>query len=290
MSFTNMFPVLLKNGINITEEQREAICLQTVSANFLIKIRVFIRPIGGMIHKISSFLLMTSVLLYGANCSSTSETDTAECVVLLHGLGRTTLSMRPLARYLENRGFRTVNIGYPSTRHPVEWLTEYLGEQIRQYPATQGQRVRLHFVTHSLGGIVLRSFLEKNRPSNLGRVVMLGPPSRGSELVDRLGRTFVFGLIYGPSGRQLGTGPRSVPKRLGPVDFELGVIAGCRSVNPVFSMIIPGPDDGKVSVERSKVEGMADFLVVPRSHPFIMNSPEVAEQTEYFLLNGRFRH
>jgi triacylglycerol lipase len=241
-----------------------------------------------MFNRISSLLLVTVVLLSGANRSSAAGPDTTECVVLLHGLGRSSLSMQPLARYLENRGFRVVNIGYPSTRHPVEWLTEYLGEQIRRYPETQG--ARLHFVTHSLGGIVLRSFLAMNRPANLGRVVMLGPPSRGSELVDRLGGTFIFGLIYGPAGRQLGTGPGSVPNCLEPVGFELGVIAGSRSLNPFFSLMIPGADDGKVSVERARAEGMADFLIVPRSHSFMMNSSEVAGQTEYFLRHGSFRH
>ena len=230
---------------------------------------------------------MIAILLSGAHRSTAAGPDTAECVVLLHGLGRTRLSMQPLASYLKKQGYRVINLGYPSTEYPIEELADFIGEKVEQVSGTQASR--LHFVTHSLCGIVLRCYLKKNRPANLGRVVMLGPPNRGSELVDTLSKTFLFSKIYGPAGMKLGTGPDGVPNQLGPVDFELGVITGNRSVNPFFSRLIPGEDDGKVSVEGAKVEGMADFLVVPRSHPFIMNSPEVAEQVVHFIRHGRFR-
>jgi len=139
-----------------------------------------------------------------------------------------------------------------------------------------------------LGGIVLRYYLKENQLHNLGRVVMLSPPNQGSELVDNLRDNILFKIVTGPSGQQLGTASSSVPITLGPVDFELGIIVGNRSLNLILSHLIPGEDDGRVSVERSKVEGMADFLIVPQAHPFIMNSPEVIEQTVYFLEHGRF--
>ena len=118
---------------------------------------------------------------------------------------------------------------------------------------------------------------------------MLSPPNRGSELVDRFGQSVFFKSGYGPAGRQLGTGPDSLPNCLGPVDLEVGVIAGTRSLNPLYSYLIPGRDDGKVSVDRTRAAGMADFITVPHTHTFIMNSPEVIRQILYFLKNGRFQ-
>ena len=138
---------------------------------------------------------------------------------------------------------------------------------------------RVHFVTHSLGGILVRSYFAEQADPRLGRVVMLGPPNQGSEVVDRLGSWWLFGRLNGPAGRQLGTGPDSVPNSLGPVGFELGVIAGNRSINWVNSLMIPGANDGKVSVARTRVDGMREHLVLPVSHPFLMRHPRVIEAT-----------
>ena len=145
-------------------------------------------------------------------------------------------------------------------------------------------------MTHSFGGLALRYYLETRPLPNLGRVVMLGPPSGGSELADLLRRIPLARDIAGPVRRSLGTDSESLAARLGPVRFELGVIAGNRSLNPLFSWIIPGPDDGMVSVQRARVSGMTDFLVVPRTHSFIMRSREVIAQTATFLATGRFDH
>ncbi len=211
-------------------------------------------------------------------------------VVLLHGLGRTRRAMRALERTLSHR-FRVITIGYPSMKYPVERLAEYVGIKIRQ--RCLDEKHKIHFVTHSLGGIVLRCYLKDNRLRNLGRVVMLGPPNRGSELVDIFRKNgfvgVLFGIVTGPAGPQLGTEASSIPNALGPVDFEVGVIAGNGSQDPLFSRLIPGADDGRLSVERAKVEGMTDFMTVPQHHTFMMNDARVIEQTVSFLENGEFQ-
>ena len=117
---------------------------------------------------------------------------------------------------------------------------------------------------------------------------MLSPPNQGSEIADYFSRNIFFKLQMGPSGQQLGISKNGMPNSIGPADFELGIITGDKTLNPYFSKIIPGPDDGKVSVERAKLDGMSDFLVVHKDHMFIMQSKEVIEQVIFFLVNGRF--
>ena len=151
-----------------------------------------------------------------------------------------------------------------------------------------GEAELIHFVTHSMGGILVRQYLTENKIENLGRVVMLGPPNHGSEIVDELGEMPGFELINGEPGKQLGTSSDSVPNSLGPVDCDLGVIAGEVSFNPVYSAMLPGDDDGKVSVDSTKVEGMKDHIVLPVSHTFMMRNTEVIEQTQFYLGHGRF--
>ena len=207
-------------------------------------------------------------------------------VVLLHGLGRTPRAMWAIERAARARGYRVLNLGYASRRGDVAQHAATVAATLRD-SAPSGQ---LHFVTHSLGGIVLRQAVAAGQlpAARVARVVMLAPPNGGSELVDRLGTLSVFGWINGPAGRQLGTGADGLPSRLGAAHFPLGVIAGDWSWNPVYSAMIPGADDGKVSVERARVDGMADFLVVPHGHTFLMSSPDVIAQVIHFLRNGRF--
>lgn len=208
-------------------------------------------------------------------------------MVLLHGLARTRRSLRRLESALGGHGYRVVNRGYPSRRMTVEALAaEALPAAVEACRAGGGARI--HFVTHSMGAILLRWYLGRHRLPELGRVVMLSPPSRGSEVVDRLGRVPGFHALNGPAGSQLGTGPGSVVHALGPVDYPVGIITGNRTVNPLLSLLIPGEDDGKVSVERARLEGMRDFLVLPHAHPFIMNSATAIGQTIHFLQRGRF--
>ncbi len=212
-----------------------------------------------------------------------------EHVILLHGMCRTRRSMAALETALVQAGYQVSNIDYPSRSAGIEKLSEQAVGGAVDKCRKEGSTT-LHFVTHSLGGILVRSYLSRHTLPELGRVVMLGPPNQGSEIVDRLGCLWLFGAINGPAGRELGTGPDSTPNRLGPVTFPLGVIAGNRSINWINSCMIPGPDDGKVSVERTQVAGMADHIVVPATHPLMAKKPVVIRQVIRFLRTGAFEH
>lgn len=219
---------------------------------------------------------------------SRQEVTARETVVLLHGLGRTSRSFKAMAEFLRESGYRTVQIDYPSTKQPIDALASHLSRALDECCPLDSVKPPLHFVTHSLGGILLRYHLLANPQRRVARVVMLAPPSGGSELVDTLRGNPLFRFVTGPAGQQLGTDERSVPSGLGPVNFELGVITGDRSFNPLYSWLIPGPDDGKVAVKSARTEGMQAFLVVPHTHTFIMRAQPVMLETLNFLRTGDF--
>ncbi len=239
-------------------------------------------------------LALLAALLTGSACAEVEASGGAPVwaaptdsptVVVLHGLGRTAASMGPLEHALRAEGYRVVNLGYPSRHHGVDGLVDTVHAALETCCATAGP---LHFVTHSLGGILVRAYAERHGHERIGRVVMLSPPNQGSEIVDRLDGLPIFEWILGPAALQLGADGGGATIDLGPPRFEVGIITGDASFNPLFSWWLPGPDDGKVSVESARLEGADGFLVVPYTHTFIMRKEDVITQVLSFLRDGRF--
>jgi len=211
-----------------------------------------------------------------------------ECVILLHGLARTDASMNLMESSLEQSGYQIVNHTYPSREKTIEELAKEVPVAVSQCPENSA---KIHFVTHSMGGLLLRQHLQAHTIDSLDKVVMLGPPNNGSEIVDELGQYDFYKVINGPAGLQMGTSKQSVPNSLGawPENAgDLGVIAGEKSINLFLSYLIPDKDDGKVSVESTKLEGMADHKVMATTHPMMMRNKKVIEQVKLFLKNGEF--
>ncbi len=195
--------------------------------------------------------------------------------------------MTILVSRLENAGFRAVSFGYPSPSEPMEALVDRLQAEVGR--CCEAEAGTVHFVTHSMGGVLVRSYLDRQPEAHDGRVVMLSPPNQGSEIIDAFADSPLLQRIVGPAGSSLGTDSAGISSQLGPVRFGLGIVTGDRSMNPLGSWLIPGPDDGKVSVDRARVEGATDFMVVPATHTFIMNRRDVAEEVVHFLRQGAFR-
>ncbi|CAN7359668.1 alpha/beta fold hydrolase [Bradyrhizobium sp. LjRoot220] len=208
-------------------------------------------------------------------------------VVLLHGISRTHRSFRKMQAAIEAAGFATLNAGYASRHHALEALAEGIHPAIAQFTAdTQGQ---IHFVGHSMGGLLARIYIAQHRPQHLGRVVMLGTPNGGSELADRLKNVTLYRAWFGPAGQQLVTERDAATCALFPaVDYPVGIIAGNRSVDPTSSLFLPKPHDGRVSVENTKLDGMADHIVIGTSHPLLPTNKLAIGQTIAFLSDGGF--
>jgi len=219
--------------------------------------------------------------------TGTSENSAArDCVVLLHGLARVSDSMGELEEKLARAGYFAVNISYPSRSYSIDILSaDAVGRGLgscREHKAPV-----IHFVTHSLGGILLRYFQQHYGIAELGRVVMLGPPNQGSPIVDKLSPVPGFGFITGPTGSMLDT-QSEVLAGLGPVNFDLGVIAGTSNINPLNFLFFSEPNDTIVSVDSTKVGGMRAHIVLPVTHTFMMRNDTVIDHTIHYLKTGAF--
>jgi triacylglycerol esterase/lipase EstA (alpha/beta hydrolase family) len=194
--------------------------------------------------------------------------------------------MQRLANYLSEEGYRTLNLDYPSTRQSIEELAEHIQPPIAAFASSLPGKV--HFVGHSMGGLLIRAQLHRYRLQNLGRVVMLGTPNQGSEVADAIQNWWTYKKLFGPAGQQLVTGLTTSDQLFGQIDYALGVIAGSRSIDPVSSRIIGDPNDGRVSIERTKIPGMTGHIVVAASHAFLPAKRQVHRLVLAFLRHGRF--
>lgn len=213
--------------------------------------------------------------------------DQAEnrCVVLLHGLARSARSMDKMDQALSSKGYQVVNVDYPSREHSIEILAPLAVEEGMN---RCGQDTTIDFVTHSMGGILVRFYFNENSSERVGRVVMLAPPNQGSEAVDAMRNLPGYDWVNGPAGSQLGKDKDSIPLQLGTPGFNFAVIAGNRTIDPITSSVLTNPDDGKISVADSILAGMSDFRVVAVSHAFIMKNDEVIDLVQRYLAHGSF--
>jgi pimeloyl-ACP methyl ester carboxylesterase len=210
-------------------------------------------------------------------------------VVLLHGITKTARIMRKMESYLTQHGYEVYNDHYRSTQFRIQELAKSIHKRIQQHCPEKKRKI--HFVGHSMGGLIIREIISKYRPQSLGRVIMIGSPNKGSTVVDLMRRFRFYEKLFGPAGIQMGTDHESIIHELGEVDFELGVIAGSRTIEPWFSwFVLNGPNDGKVSVESTKLDGMQDHIVIKTHHHALPNNKKVMQQTLHFLQHGKFQH
>jgi len=207
-------------------------------------------------------------------------------VIVLHGISRSSRMMLKIAQALSAEGYETINLDYPSTTMVIEDLAEWVYEKIKPYCDIDNP---IHFVGHSMGGIIIRLIIQKHRPANLSRVVMIGSPNKGSIVADFMQRFQFYKKWFGPAGQQIGTNYNGIHRTLPPADFECGIIAGDRSSDPWFSWFLyKTPNDGKVSVENTKLEGMSAHVVLHVTHQSLPKNRECITHVKSFLANGTF--
>lgn len=207
-------------------------------------------------------------------------------IVLLHGIMRTKWSMAILAWVFERKNYQVLNINYPSRKFPLEKLAEIIHPQIIEFSQTFSGKI--HFVGHSMGGLLIRAYINKYHPKNLGRVLMMGTPNQGSQIADFVKNWWLFKKLYGPAGSQLITNQNDFREIFGEVNYELGIIAGNRSLDLIGSKIIGQESDGKVAVENTKIAGMKDFITIKVDHTLMPHNRKVIKNAVAFIENGSF--
>jgi len=208
-------------------------------------------------------------------------------VVLLHGISRTARSFRKMQVAIERAGYATLNLDYESRRKGLDALAEDIHPAIELF--ADGVTGSVHFVCHSMGGLLARVYLAKHRPQRLGRVVMLGTPNGGSEIADSLKNLAAYRAFFGPAGQQLVTRRDAALNAMLPaIDYPVGIIAGDRSIYPMGAALLPRPHDGRVSVANTRIDGMTDHMIISTTHPWLVRNDQAIEQTLAFLKDGKF--
>lgn len=210
-----------------------------------------------------------------------------EAVILIHGMGRSHRSMRKLEAFLKAKGYVTYNRSYPSTVANVERsAVHYINSALANI--SHETISKIHFVTHSLGGLLIRYFLSNHQIKKLGRIVMLSPPNQGSEVAERYRKHFWYKWITGVPGQQLHQNNNQLLQEMKPLKTEVGIIAGTRSSDPWFNHTFEHPHDGKVSINGAQLPEMKQMIQVPHGHTFIMNKTSVKNHIANFLATGNF--
>ncbi|MDJ0917584.1 MAG: alpha/beta fold hydrolase [Woeseiaceae bacterium] len=243
--------------------------------------------------RLLTFLLIVGLVIgsyYAFRLSPLVLTDNAgsDKVVLLHGLGRSEMAMLLMESELTEAGFDVHSIGYPSTEKSPDALIEIISKEINNCCVAGPETV--HFVGHSLGGLLIRAYLGQHKPDSLGRVVLLGTPNKGSELANAEAHQSVPNSILemaGPTAMALSTGPTGFPASLPAPYYPVGVVAGTQDT-AVANKWLPLPNDGLVSVESARLEGMSDFITFDVTHWELRSDPGVVEQVVAFLSNEAF--
>jgi pimeloyl-ACP methyl ester carboxylesterase len=216
-----------------------------------------------------------------------------KAVILLHGLADTRLSMTLLGKYLElNGGYTVFNVVYPSTRKSIGEHARSLANVIDNLDGVE----EINFVAHSMGNIVIRHYLAdgsgagaRRRPDpRIKRFVMLGPPNHGSAIATRLGEGKLYNEVLGKPGQQLGREWVWLEEELAVPACQFAIIAGGLGNQQGFNPLLPGDDDGVVTVESTRLEGASDFAVVPALHAVLPLDATVMKYTLSFLRHGYF--
>ena len=215
-----------------------------------------------------------------------NSAEAEHLVLLLHGLGRSPALFKKMERALRTQGYQAVAMAYPSLHGDISAHANNLNALLEKLEGVE----RVSFVTHSLGGLVVRAALGRGEAKKahieVERIVMIAPPNQGSQLAQALGEWKLFGLILGPSAVAIAEGiAPALPKLTG---YEIGVVAGGTGADG-FNPWLSGDDDGVVTVAETKLSGMQDFLLLEATHTFLPQKSKALEASLNFLEFGRFR-
>lgn len=208
-----------------------------------------------------------------------------KAVILIHGIIRSSKSLDWLHKPLEKDGYTVIRFDYPSTRVTIEESAAHLNSVIRSLKDIE----EINFIVHSMGGLVVRASLAKHTDKRIKRMVMVGVPNLGAKMANQFKSLGLFKAIMGPAGQQLISGPDAPVSKLPTPQFEFAIVAGARGTENGFNPLIPGDDDGTVSVASTRLPGAADFMTVPVLHSFLMLSERASNGAMHFIKTGRLR-